>query len=173
MSLSFYDASVASFLGTLKATGAVLDKGRAFAEEQGRSADDLVKLKLREDMLPFSFQIISVWHHSMGAIKGFHAGEFAPPPKMNDMTFDRCRALIDEAIEYLEAQSESEINALSGKPMVFKISGRELPFTCDNFLMDFSLPNFYFHATTTYTTLRIEGVPLGKMDYLGSMRMGH
>jgi uncharacterized protein len=38
------------------------------------------------------------------------------------------------------------------------------------FLMGFSLPNFYFHATTAYDILRKEGVPLGKRDYLGQRR---
>jgi len=28
--------------------------------------------------------------------------------------------------------------------------------------MSFSLPNFYFHATTAYDILRTNGVPLGK-----------
>ena len=57
--------------------------------------------------------------------------------------------------------------------MLFKIGGQEIPFTTDNFLMSFSLPNFYFHATTTYTILRREGVPLGKMDFLGQLHIGH
>jgi hypothetical protein len=48
----------------------------------------------------------------------------------------------------------------------------ELPFTAANFLLSFSLPNFYFHATTGYDLLRAKGVNLGKMDFLGKMRMG-
>jgi len=36
--------------------------------------------------------------------------------------------------------------------------------------MSFSLPNFYFHATTAYDILRMQGVPLGKRDFLGQMR---
>ena len=47
----------------------------------------------------------------------------------------------------------------------------EIPFTTDNFMLSFSLPNFYFHATTTYAVLRKHGVPLGKMDYLGQLRV--
>jgi uncharacterized protein len=31
----------------------------------------------------------------------------------------------------------------------------------------FSLPNFYFHATTAYDILRACGVPLGKRDFIG------
>jgi len=56
--------------------------------------------------------------------------------------------------------------------MVFRLRGREMPFTTDNFLLSFSLPNVYFHATTTYSILRHLGVPLGKIDYLGQLRLG-
>ena len=64
-----------------------------------------------------------------------------------------------------------EINALADKPMLFKMGETEIPFTTDNFMLSFSLPNFYFHATTTYAVLREHGVPLGKMDYLGQLRV--
>ena len=66
----------------------------------------------------------------------------------------------------------AEVEALSQKSMVFKLGENELPFTNQNFLLSFSLPNFYFHATTTYDILRMLGVPLGKRDFLGSMKMG-
>ena len=56
--------------------------------------------------------------------------------------------------------------------MIFKIGGNEIPFTTENFVMSFSLPNFYFHATTAYDLLRQKGVPIGKMNFLGPMRMG-
>jgi hypothetical protein len=35
--------------------------------------------------------------------------------------------------------------------------------------MSFSLPNFFFHATTTYSILRHVGVDIGKMDFMGGM----
>ena len=46
-----------------------------------------------------------------------------------------------------------------------------LPFTAEGFLMSFSLPNFFFHATTAYDILRMKGVALGKPDYLGRPRL--
>jgi hypothetical protein len=39
--------------------------------------------------------------------------------------------------------------------------------------LSFSLPNFYFHATTGYDLLRMDGVKLSKMDFLGGLRMGN
>jgi hypothetical protein len=29
------------------------------------------------------------------------------------------------------------------------------------------MPNFYFHLTTAYGLLRMKGVAIGKLDYLG------
>ena len=48
----------------------------------------------------------------------------------------------------------------------------KIPFTAQNFALSFSLPNFYFHATTAYDILRMKGVKLGKMDFLGAMAAG-
>jgi len=56
--------------------------------------------------------------------------------------------------------------------MVFRLGKNELPFTNQNFVLSFSLPNFYFHATTTYDILRSLGAPLGKMQFMGQMKMG-
>ena len=66
--------------------------------------------------------------------------------------------------------TKNEINVLSAKAMLFKMGGFELPFTAEDFMQSFSLPNFYFHVTTTYDILRMEGVSLGKLDFLGKIR---
>ncbi len=41
----------------------------------------------------------------------------------------------------------------------------------DPYLVLFALPNFYFHAATAYDILRNKGVPLGKRDFMGQLRM--
>jgi hypothetical protein len=41
-------------------------------------------------------------------------------------------------------------------------------FRGDDYLLGFGLPNFFFHVTTAYDILRHNGVPIGKMDYLGN-----
>ena len=172
MPLSLYDLSVASYLQTLGGVANVLAKGEQHAADSDLDLAELVNYKLRDDMLPFSFQIISVWHHSLGAIKGLKAGEFAPPPKMSGMTYQKLQELVAEATAGLEAESREEIDALADKPLVFKMGSTDIPFSTTNFILSFSLPNFYFHATTAYDVLRMHGVPLGKMDYLGALRIG-
>jgi hypothetical protein len=44
---------------------------------------------------------------------------------------------------------------------------RSLNFKGLPYLLDYVLPNIYFHVTTTYAILRHNGVVLGKGDFLG------
>ena len=71
----------------------------------------------------------------------------------------------------LNDYSPEQVNALAGGEVLFSAGEFKLPFTTEGFVMSFSLPNFYFHATTTYDILRHQGVPLGKMDFLGQMQL--
>ena len=64
-----------------------------------------------------------------------------------------------------------EVNGLEGRDVVFAFRDFKMPFVAENFLMSFSLPNFYFHSTTAYDILRHKGVPLGKRDFMGALRL--
>jgi hypothetical protein len=55
--------------------------------------------------------------------------------------------------------------------VAFQFRDFKMPFVAEGFLLSFSLPNFHFHATTAYDILRSKGVPLGKRDYLGKLRL--
>ncbi len=173
MSLSLYDISINNYLQTLGAVSHVLDKGASFAADSGLPVDELTRLRLRDDMADFTFQIISVWHHSLGALRGIQEGLFQPPPKLGEQSYGELQALVAEAATQLQALDPDEVNALADKDMLFKVGQMEVPFTGSNFVLSFSLPNFYFHATTAYDILRVKGVPLGKMDYLGALRASH
>jgi hypothetical protein len=172
VSISFHDASVGTYLQVLKAVAGVLDKGASHAAEAGLDLKEIVMTRLREDMMPFHFQVVSVAHHSWGAMQGMQAGTFRPPSFDLDKDYAGLQTLVAEALDGLAGLEESEVEALAGKSLVFKLGKTELPFTNPNFLLSFSLPNFYFHATTTYDILRMLGVPLGKMDFLGRMKVG-
>ena len=172
MSISFHEASVGTYLQLLEGVESALAKGASHAEEQKLPLQDLVMTRLHDDMMPLHFQLISVCHHSLGALQGMQQGRFAPPSFALDKSYDELRALVAEAKAGVAAFSEAEAAALADKSMVFVLGEQEMPFSNQNFLMSFSLPNFYFHVTTSYDILRSLGVPLSKRDYLGPMRMG-
>ena len=172
MSLSFYDSSVASYLQIIDATIAILEKGARHASENGIDLQDIVTTRLHEDMMPFHFQIITVAHMSVGSIRAMENGSFSPPSFEIDKSYEELQAVLANARTELADMKEADVEALAEGSMVFKLGKNEIPFTNKNFLISFALPNFYFHSTTTYDILRMLGVPLGKMDFLGQTKMG-
>ena len=169
MATSLYDASVGTYQQILAAVESVMDKGRAHCEANGIDLNDVVETRLIDDMLPFRFQVISVAHHSLGALKGVEAGVFGPP-SMSDLDYSGLRSLVAEAREGLAEYSAETVNGFGGKAMEFRMGKMAIPFSAEDFLLTFSLPNFYFHATTTYDMLRMKGTPIGKMDFMGRLR---
>lgn len=171
MAISLYDLSIGTYRQILGSVSNVLDKGRAHAEASGLDLGDLVEARLIEDMMPLRFQIISTAHHSLGAIEGIRAGVFSPPPQHPDLDYEGLHGLIKAASEALGQVSADEINRLEGGDMRFQAGDFKIPFTAEGFIQSFSLPNFFFHASTTYDILRMKGVPLAKMDFLGAMQV--
>jgi len=171
MAIPFYDISVASYLQTLGAVSGFLDKGKSYCHEKRLDLSEIVETRLYSDMLPFRFQVISVVHHSLGAIKGIQAGLFSPPAGYGEPDYDGLQTLVADAKRELEALDPAEVNALEGKEVAFALGDRRMPFVAEDFVMSFSLPNFHFHAATAYDILRIEGVPIGKRDYMGALRL--
>jgi uncharacterized protein len=61
--------------------------------------------------------------------------------------------------EAMDRRAETIVNIPLG-------GGKEMPMTCAQYLLGWVLPNFYFHAATSYDILRHNGVVLGKGDFL-------
>jgi uncharacterized protein len=171
MTISLYDISVASYLQTVGAIAGILDKGSAHFAEHCVDPDGIVQTRLHPDMLPFSFQVHSVVHHSLGALKGLESGEFGPPAGLADLDYAGFQRLVAETLAALERYTPDAVNALQGGDVSFVLGEHKLPFTAEEFVLSFSLPNLHFHAATAYDILRMQGVPLGKRDFMGRLRM--
>ena len=178
MAFSLYDATVANYLQILGAVSASLEKSLAHFREKGVDPAEIVEARLAPDMLPLRFQIVSVAHHSRGAMEAAKTGVFVPPSGKPDLAYAALQAdyaalqaLVTEAHHELSALTPEEVNALVGRNVTFKLGERTLPFTAEGFLMSFSLPNFFFHATTAYDILRHKEPPLGKRDFMGRLKL--
>ena len=171
MATSLYDLSVACYLQTLTGVEGFLAKGLAHCQEHGIDPAEIVETRLHPDMFPFSFQVWSVAHQSLGAIRGIEAGVFTPPPPIPALDYAGWQTVVTDAREALAAMTPDAINALEGRDLVFKFGDFKVPFVAEGFVLSFSLPNLHFHATTAYDILRMKGVPLGKRDFTGPMRI--
>ena len=170
MSTSLYELCVPNYLQTLGAVAGFLEKGLAHCKSAGIDPKEIVEARLAPDMLPFRFQIISVVHHSQGAVNGLVAGLFSPPPDRT-LDYQGLQQLVVDSRDGLKKLTPAEVDRHAGRDMTFQLGDAKIPFTAEGFILSFSLPNFYFHAATAYDILRMKGAPLGKRDFLGSLRM--
>jgi hypothetical protein len=170
MSLSLHSITVPCFQQMLTSLRSVLDKGEAFGNAAGLAHDELIQARLFDDMLPFAYQIKSTAVHSLGALDCVRAGRFVPDRTTPHDSFAGLRQRIDETLAGLAAIDPAELDSFVGRPMRFEMGDYKVDYTAEDFLLSFSIPNFYFHATTAYDILRSKGVVLGKADYLGRTR---
>ena len=165
MSLSLSAVVMPTYQQILPAVLGYLEKGRAHYEAAGEDVNDAVQLKLIADMQPLHFQMVSVVHHSMNALISTETGNAGPPDFSLAFDYAGLTHHVQTALDAVNSADLADLDARADSPVVFRMGTREMPFTA-------SLPNFYFHATTGYDLLRMQGVKLSKMDFLGAMRLG-
>lgn len=169
--ITLYDVFVPGCLQLLHSVSGLIDRAQAHCDEHSIAPEQLIEAKLAPDMFGFAYQVKSCAVHSIGAIRGVQGGnfspDFAPPPN----SFEQLKVRIAAAVEGLAALSVADVDNLAEKPMTFTIGDKlRWSFVGKDFLLSFSQPNFYFHATTAYDILRANGVAIGKRDYLGAVR---
>jgi hypothetical protein len=170
MSFSLYDAMLPSNIQILGALDQVMEKAKSFCAERGSPEAEMIDARLAPDMLPLGYQVKSCVVHSISAIEGARTGSLSPDWSAWPTDFDGLRGILQRASAELHALDRNTVDRLTGTDLTFVAGERKLPFNGANFLLSFSQPNFYFHATTAYAILRAQGVSLGKRDFLGVLR---
>ena len=173
MTISLYDATVPTFAQILSSLTALTKKAEAFCAEKEMEEADLLNSHFGADMLPLSWQIKWTNTHSIGAIEGVRRGLFVPDRDPPAGSFADLRDQLESTLSALKSQTPETVDAFVGKDMKFSVPGTDInmDFTAENFLLSFSLPNFFFHATTAYDLLRHAGIEIGKRDFLGRPRI--
>jgi uncharacterized protein len=170
MALSLYAATVPSCQQILGSIAGLLAKAEAFCAEKAIAPQDIIQARLAPDMLPFAYQVKSTTVHSLGAIEAVRKGVFSPDMSASPDSFAALKAQVAGAQAALAKVSAAEVDGFVGRDMRFSFGERHIDFTAENFLLSFSQPNFYFHATTAYDILRAKGVAIGKRDFMGQLR---
>jgi hypothetical protein len=170
MAFSLYEATIPSYRQILESVFGLLNTAEVFCSENRLPHDAIIKARLADDMQPFAYQVKSTAVHSLGAIEGVRRGRFSPDSTDPPATFAALKKRVADTLVSIEALEPTEVDAFLGREMRFSFGDRHLDFTAENFLLSFSQPNFYFHATTAYDILRWKGVRIGKRDFTGKLR---
>jgi hypothetical protein len=168
MSLSMYQASIPVFIRNLNNLSAILTKAEANALARKIDPDVFVNARLAPDMFALARQI----QIATDAVKGGTArlaGVEVPSFPDTEKTFPELQARIAKIIDFLKTFKAQQIDGSEERKITLKVGGQEMTFSGQVYLLNFVLPNLFFHITTTYAILRHNGVDLGKKDYLGGL----
>ena len=166
MTMSMHSASVPVFVRMLANVATWLDKAEAHAKARNFEPAVYLEARLAPDMLPFPAQIqiaCDMAKFCVARLSGAEAPKFADDEK----TLADLKARIAKTSEFLRSVSADALDGTDDKSVTIPRRGGTMTMTGEAYLKHWALPNFYFHATTTYALLRQYGVELGKADFLG------
>lgn len=168
MTTSLYDLTIPVFTRALNNLSAILDKGRAFADAQGMDHAVLLEARLYADMAPLTAQVQRASDSAKGtAVRVGGVANVAMED--NETSFAQLQARIAATIAFLGTVPRAAMDGREEVAVELVTPMGTFPFTGQSYVLSFATPNFYFHITTAYALLRMHGVPVGKLDYLGGV----
>ena len=166
MTISMYSASVPVFKNMLGNLSHFLDKAQAHAEAKKFDPLVLTDYRLAPDMLPFRKQVQIACDAAKNGLARL-SGVEAPKFEDTETSLAELKERIRKTIDYLDSVPRAKIDGCEDKDITFPV-GRETTRTMkgEAYLLNWALPNLFFHVTTAYAILRHNGVELGKGEYL-------
>lgn len=167
MSLDMYQASIPVFARMLGNLSAILEKGAAHATAKNIDPSVFINAHLAPDMYPLSRQVQIATDMVRGCAARL-AGLDVPSYEDKEATFAELQDRITKTMAFVQSVKAEQINGSEERTVTLKIRSKEISFLGQPYLLNFVLPNLYFHVAIAYAILRHNGVEVGKMDYLGS-----
>ncbi len=162
-----YLSCINQFSKMLGNLSAMLDKAELRAREKKFDVDVLLQSRLAPDQFNFIRQIqISCDTAKLSAASW--ANKEAPAHPDTEKTLAELKSRIETTRSYLATFKDDDFNEASARK-IYRPRWEGKYLYGEEFLLEYVIPNFYFHVTTAYAILRHNGVNLGKKDYLGSI----
>ncbi len=168
MATDLHTLTAPVFVRALNNLDKILDKGRACAAEKGIDEQELLDGRLIADMGNLISQIQRASDAAKGAMVRL-GGVENPVFEDNEASFDDLKARIAKTVDFVKSVPADAVNGKEDAEVVLKFPHGELKFDGRSYLLGFAQPNFYFHVTTAYDILRMKGVQIGKIDFLGGI----
>jgi len=145
-----------------------LDKAEEYAGAKAFDVGVLMAGRLAPDMKPFIYQVQSACDY-VKAAAAWLSGQTPPKHEDNEQTIDEVRARIRKTVAFAESVTEAEYAGAAERRVGLswapgKVLGGE------DYLLQMTIPNVYFHIVMAFAILRHNGVDIGKMNFLGPIR---
>jgi hypothetical protein len=152
---------------SLKNVEAWLDKAEHFAAAKKLDVGVLLNGRLAPDMKPLIYQVQSACDY-VKAAAAWLSGQTPPKHEDNEQTVEELRARIRKTVDFAEGVSQAQYEGAKDRKVSLSWApGKVLG--GDDYLLQMTIPNVYFHIAMAYAVLRNGGVDVGKMDFLGEI----
>lgn len=169
MTISMYQASVPTFIHGLTNLAAILSKAETYAEAKKFDPSILVNARLYPDMFPLSRQVqitTDIVKGGVARLGGIEIPSFAD----TETSFPELQSRIAKTITFLQTAKAAQVDGSEDKAISLKVGPNQMHFKGQDYLLQFVIPNFYFHISITYAILRHQGLDIGKADFLGKIQ---
>ncbi len=161
--MSYASAALATYANMLGTLDHLIAK--AAAHEQGEA---LLQSRLAEDMFPLHTQIRFTLDQVVTALKRLGSVELASDESDIASVAD-ARARI-AAVKDMVTATDPATWPAAGDTVEFTLpNGMAFAMEAHEYCRDWATPQFYFHLMSVYSILRMEGLAIGKADYVGFM----
>jgi uncharacterized protein len=162
-----YHQVVSQCTQSLKNIEVWFDKAEQLAAAKQFDVGVLLSGRLAPDMKPLIYQVQSACDY-VKAAAAWLSGQAPPKHEDNEQTVDELRARIRKTVDFAESVTEAQYEGAKDRKVSFswvpgKVIGGE------DYLVQMTIPNVYFHIAMVYAVLRSGGVDVGKMDFLGAI----
>ncbi len=165
---TLYQASVPVFKQLLTALADVMSKAEAHATEKKIDPSVLLQSRLYPDMFPLTRQV-QIAADFAKSVSSRLAGTEVPAYEDSEQTFAELQTRIRNTLVILESITATQINGKESIEIVLRPNTpKEKKLSGEAYLLNYGLPQFFFHVTTAYAILRHSGVDVGKRDFMGA-----
>lgn len=169
MTLSASTIADQTFAQMFAALETVLDKGAAHAKSHSIEEAVLLNWRLHPDMFTMCRQI-QIACDIAGRGMARLAGADLPSNPDTETTFEALRSRVQRTRAFIRGLDRAAIDANLDSEISFPVGPETMTMKRRDYLLNWVLPNVYFHVTTAYANLRACGVSLGKADFLARGR---
>ncbi|UJP01214.1 MAG: DUF1993 domain-containing protein [Nitrosomonas sp.] len=163
-----YKTSVPVFKQLLTSLSAILTKAEAYATGKKIEPAVLLNARLYPDMFPLIRQV-QVAADFAKSVSARLAGVEVPAYEDNEQTFADLQARIAKTLVFIESLTPAQFEGSEARDIVLRPgTPKEKKMIGHNYLINYGLPQFFFHVTTAYAILRHNGLEVGKGDFMGS-----
>ncbi len=167
MTISMYESLIPTSIHNLQNLSAILSKAVTYAETKKINEEVLLNARLFPDMLPLVRQVqIACDSAKAGAAR--LAEIEVPSHPDEEKSFSELKTRIQKTVDFLNTIKPEQINGKEEFKVTYTQRNKESNFIGLPYLLNYTLPNIYFHIITAYAILRHNGVEIGKKDYLGN-----